>query len=271
MKVQFELTMIADWRKAWKLYSVWIFSLLLALPDLYNAAISSNLITADHVPVLFSRLVNIIGFVGIASRIVKQKSNVISALPEDLQAKVALGLLSQDQADAEEAERAQLVATAAAAAPPAPAPAIPAVLVISPVPAIVQDAVDTANAQAAAAAPAPADALVFPAAAAAPVTAPPMAAVLNAVAEPTPAPVPVAAPVAPAAPVVPATLADTLNATSTLSDVAAAVQQKIDTEFTAAQKIDVVVHGRVMDRVIALTQEFTAKVESLKAAIEKAL
>lgn len=246
--MKIELTLIDDWKKAWKLYSVWIFALVLAGPDIYNAAVTAGLISADHVPALFGRLVNIVGFVGIVSRIVKQKSATIASLPEDLQAKVALGMLSQEQADAETADRLAAVAAAnaAKAATPAvtPAQTTPGVAVISPIPDNVQAAIDANAAAVAVPAPAP---------------------------EPAPAPVPVpapivAAPVAPPAPVVPATLADALNALSTTDDVAAAVQQQINAEFTTAQQLDPVVHGRVMERVIALTQSMTGKVEALKVS-----
>jgi hypothetical protein len=258
MKMQFELTLINEWRQAWKLYSVWIFALVLAGPDIFNAAVSAGLISADHVPALFGRLVNIVGFVGIVSRIVKQKSSTIVGLPEDLQAKVSLGLITLEDANAEVADRAAHVAaaaaakTAATAAQPdvatAPAASPPSVLVMSPVPALVQDAVDQVNAQAAAEATA--------ATAAAPAVTVPADA---------PPPAPVAAPEPAPAPATSGLLADLLNATSTIEDIEAAVKQRINAEFTAAQQNDVVVRDRVMSRVIALTQEFTSKVQALMA------
>jgi hypothetical protein len=65
--------LVDGWRRAYRMYSAWFFVVLMALPDLYNAAIASNVITADQVPQFFARIVNGIAFMGLASRVVRQK------------------------------------------------------------------------------------------------------------------------------------------------------------------------------------------------------
>lgn len=96
-----EVVLIEDWRKAWKMYSVWFFALLMAFPELYNAAISSGLIAQAEVPPLFSKLVTLISFMGMASRLVGQKQKSIEELSPEDQKKVALGVESLEEALAE--------------------------------------------------------------------------------------------------------------------------------------------------------------------------
>lgn len=228
MKFQFEIGLIDDAKKFYKLYSIWFFALLGLAPDLYNLAVSYHMLDGATAPALLSRIINVVAFVGAAARLVQQKVTTEEAAGPVTEPSIAAAV-----------SEAALGVAAAASGTPAPEPL---------------------------ATPAPAAVAADPA---------PMATVLNAVAEPTPstpapAPEPVAAPVV-VAPVVPTTLAEQLSPTSTPTDVAAAVQEQVNTEFTLAQQADVVVRGRVMDRIIALTQEFTAKVEALKTAIEKAL
>lgn len=109
--MKLEMVLIEDWRKMYKMYSVWFFALLMAMPELYNAAITAGLITQDQVPGFFSKIVSLVSFLGLCSRIVAQKQTTISALPEEEQAKVALGLETQEDALANAAK------TAAAPAP----------------------------------------------------------------------------------------------------------------------------------------------------------
>lgn len=188
MKIEIEA--IDDIKKWYKLYSVWFFALIVAAPELYNLAISLGWFSATQVPAGFSRLVQTIAALGGVFRVIKQKQTTLAGLTTQEQAAVALGLETTDEATADQAAAAQ----AAQAALAAQGPATPGVLVISPVPEPVQQAVDAQKAleATAASAPTPAPAPVADAAPA------PMAQTLNAVAEPTPAPV-VAAPVVEAA------------------------------------------------------------------------
>lgn len=65
--------LIDGWNKAYKMYSTWFFIIIGALPDIYNQAIASQVIQADAVPVVFSRIINMIAFAGLTSRLLKQK------------------------------------------------------------------------------------------------------------------------------------------------------------------------------------------------------
>jgi len=93
-----EVVLIEDWRKAWTMYSVWFFGLLMAFPELYNAAIASGLITQDQVPPLFSKLVTTISFIGLCSRLVGQKKKSIEELSPEAQKNVALGIETLEEA-----------------------------------------------------------------------------------------------------------------------------------------------------------------------------
>lgn len=65
--------LVTGWHKFYKMYSIWFFALLGSAPDLYNLAISSGVIDAGSAPALLTRIINIIAFVGAASRLLKQK------------------------------------------------------------------------------------------------------------------------------------------------------------------------------------------------------
>lgn len=127
---KFELVLIEDWRKCWKLYSVWFFAILMAAPELYNAAISAGLLSQEQVPGLFSKLMSLVSFLGLVSRVVAQKQKTINDLSPEDQAKVALGLETVDEATAAAnatkplaevviSESAPVATPAAPAAPPA--------------------------------------------------------------------------------------------------------------------------------------------------------
>lgn len=113
MKFQFELAMVEDAKKFYKMYSIWFFALLGLTPDLYNLAISNGLIQADHAPAMLARIVNVIAFVGAASRLVQQKvaTEQASGAPNP-----PIGV----------AVEGAIVSLAEAAATPAPAPVAPA-------------------------------------------------------------------------------------------------------------------------------------------------
>lgn len=68
-----KLELVEEWQHAWKLYSMWIFALIAVAPQLYDLAVQYHIVVAGAVPDLFGRIINIIGFVGAASRIVKQQ------------------------------------------------------------------------------------------------------------------------------------------------------------------------------------------------------
>lgn len=67
------LELVDGWKQFYKMYSMWGYAILGASPDLYNLAVSSNLISGADAPALLVRIINLIAFFGAASRIVKQK------------------------------------------------------------------------------------------------------------------------------------------------------------------------------------------------------
>ncbi|BAW19174.1 hypothetical protein [Ralstonia phage RP31] len=68
-----ELELIDGWKKFYAMYSIWFFAILGLLPDLFNLAIQNGVITSASAPELLTRAINVIAFVGAASRLVKQK------------------------------------------------------------------------------------------------------------------------------------------------------------------------------------------------------
>lgn len=68
-----KLTFVDEIRVWYRMYSVWFFAILGLLPDLYNLAVQSNLLTGEAAPVVLARAMNFIAFLGAASRLVQQK------------------------------------------------------------------------------------------------------------------------------------------------------------------------------------------------------
>jgi hypothetical protein len=77
--------LVDEWRAAWKMYSLWFFATLALIPDLYNLALSSGLLEGTSAPVLVTRAINAVAFLGAASRLIKQKAVIMAA--EDAAAK----------------------------------------------------------------------------------------------------------------------------------------------------------------------------------------
>lgn len=67
------LELVQEWRQFYSMYSVWFFAAVGSAPDLYNLALSSGLLTGATAPPELARLINVISFIGAASRLVKQK------------------------------------------------------------------------------------------------------------------------------------------------------------------------------------------------------
>ena len=129
-----QITLIDEWRHCWKLYSVWIFAFLMAAPELYNAAISAGLISQEQVPGVFSKLMSLVSFVGLVSRVVSQKKATISELPPEEQAEVALGTKTLEEAVAEHTKPLVEVVVSEPAPPAAPAEPAPAPAPVKPDP-----------------------------------------------------------------------------------------------------------------------------------------
>jgi hypothetical protein len=74
------LTMVDDWKKAWKFYSVWAMALVAALPDIYNAMISSGLLGGDDAPSALTWGIRIGAIGALLLRLVNQQK---PPLPDD--------------------------------------------------------------------------------------------------------------------------------------------------------------------------------------------
>lgn len=66
------IPLIDNWRQCWKLASVQVYVLIAAMPDIYNAVAALGWI--DQLPVTAMWAVRILAAIGIAARVIKQKS-----------------------------------------------------------------------------------------------------------------------------------------------------------------------------------------------------
>lgn len=66
------MKLIENWREAWKMASVWVYALFLAMPDLYNGLASLGVL--DQLPAGAVWSIRVLALVGMAARLVKQKS-----------------------------------------------------------------------------------------------------------------------------------------------------------------------------------------------------
>lgn len=72
--VRLELSDNARW--FYKQVQFWIWAVVIAAPDIYNAAVSNHVIAAGHAPPLLERFFNLIGFIGAATLFVKAKKKI---------------------------------------------------------------------------------------------------------------------------------------------------------------------------------------------------
>lgn len=70
----FNKYLVNDWKKAWKWLSMWAFFILAFSPELYALAVQYKIVDPGHLPAIFERLVQWVGFLGAVSRIVDQKA-----------------------------------------------------------------------------------------------------------------------------------------------------------------------------------------------------
>lgn len=66
------MKLIENWREAWKMASVWVYTLIFAMPDVYNGLASVGVL--DHLPVGAVWAIRGLAVLGMAARLVKQKS-----------------------------------------------------------------------------------------------------------------------------------------------------------------------------------------------------
>lgn len=67
------LRLIVGWRRFYAMYSMWAFAAVGTAPDLYNLAVSTGMLDGQSAPVMLTRLINTIAFIGAASKLIEQK------------------------------------------------------------------------------------------------------------------------------------------------------------------------------------------------------
>lgn len=75
-----KFTVIDDWKKAWKFYSVWAFAIVAAIPDAYNAVIASGLLDGSGASETLTWSIRAAAIGGLLLRFVKQAQ---PKLPDD--------------------------------------------------------------------------------------------------------------------------------------------------------------------------------------------
>lgn len=70
-----KMQLIEGWQKCYRFYSMYFFAMLATAGDLYNLAIQFNLVDNGQAPDVLCRILNVIGFMGAASRLIKQKAD----------------------------------------------------------------------------------------------------------------------------------------------------------------------------------------------------
>lgn len=66
------MKLIDNWRQCWKMASVWVYMLIMAMPDIYNAVAALGWIEQLPEPAMW--VVRGLAAAGIMARIIKQKS-----------------------------------------------------------------------------------------------------------------------------------------------------------------------------------------------------
>lgn len=74
-----KLQLIDDWKKAYKLYSVWFFVILGSLPQMWDTAVQSGLMETPLIPPAFKALVGTISAVALVMRLITQQSAALEA------------------------------------------------------------------------------------------------------------------------------------------------------------------------------------------------
>lgn len=66
-----KLQLIDDWRKAWKLASVWVFGLVTLFPDIYDAIAAMGWM--DELPELAKWSIRGLGVLGVIARVLSRR------------------------------------------------------------------------------------------------------------------------------------------------------------------------------------------------------
>lgn len=67
------MKIINSWKEGWKFYSVWLFAVIAALPDLLNTLSAAGLLNIDEMGEATAWIIRAVAIIGIASRFVSQK------------------------------------------------------------------------------------------------------------------------------------------------------------------------------------------------------
>ena len=70
----FHLELIPEWKKFWKMTSVWFILLMGALPDIYTGLSSMGLLTEEALPAFVVYAIRTLAAMAVIARIVKQRS-----------------------------------------------------------------------------------------------------------------------------------------------------------------------------------------------------
>ena len=75
--------LIAQWRHAWKLASVWVFVVIGVFPDIYNGVVAAGL--HDELPEPAKNCLRVLAILGIAFRLIKQNAIAQHVVKDDEQ------------------------------------------------------------------------------------------------------------------------------------------------------------------------------------------
>lgn len=83
LKQIFDKILIGDWQGAWKLISMWVFFIIAISPELFGILVDAGLLESENVPALFARAINLLGVLGMLSRVIKQRAADKGILPAE--------------------------------------------------------------------------------------------------------------------------------------------------------------------------------------------
>lgn len=76
---KFKLELIAEWKQAWRMYSVWAMVIMGMLPDIYNELVASGIFEGTEVDHLFGRIAKLVALIGVMTRVLKQAKLQVAA------------------------------------------------------------------------------------------------------------------------------------------------------------------------------------------------
>lgn len=71
--LRLESRLVEDWRKGWRMLSVWAFALIAAAPDIHSAIVAMGWLEDPNVPTSFVWGVRGLAVLGIVVRLMRQK------------------------------------------------------------------------------------------------------------------------------------------------------------------------------------------------------